>query len=108
MVSRVSSDLLIPQKDRTNRTYLVTHNSGREKRTDFCVSVRQRTDKWAAIKVCFAPWVHLPARPGQNAARPNAKVNVSSVRILVVEDHEQIRQYVCSLLKREPQLDVIC
>jgi DNA-binding NarL/FixJ family response regulator len=33
---------------------------------------------------------------------------MASIRVLVVDDHAVVRKSVCSLLSREPTLDVIC
>src|SRR5712664_4326980 len=41
-------------------------------------------------------------------ARRNETAKATSVRILVVEDHEQFRRFVCSTLKKKAQLNVVC
>jgi two-component system NarL family response regulator len=33
---------------------------------------------------------------------------MSSIRILVVDDHEVVRRVICSLLSSDPALDVVC
>jgi DNA-binding NarL/FixJ family response regulator len=41
-------------------------------------------------------------------ARHNETAKATSVRILVVEDHEQFRRFVCSTLNKKAQLNVVC
>src|SRR5246127_1645814 len=36
------------------------------------------------------------------------KLGTSSNRVLVVEDHEPFRRFVCSTLEKRPQLQIVC
>jgi DNA-binding NarL/FixJ family response regulator len=52
-----------------------------------------------------------PSRPAEFSPKPNhtdADGRLSSVRVLVVEDYEPFRRFVCSALEKRPELQVVC
>ena len=49
-----------------------------------------------------------PSRIPRGAVRGKAGACMSSVRVLVVEDYEPFRRFICSTLGERPELRVIC
>ena len=52
-------------------------------------------------------WVR-PSRIPRGAVRGKPGACMSSVRVLVVEDYEPFRRFICSTLGKRPELQVIC
>jgi len=50
----------------------------------------------------------LNSAPSENAGRGNTGAALSSIRILVVEDYQPFRRFICSTLGKREELQVIC